>query len=1699
MTIEPEPYGPVDTYYYGDGSSEYHLSFGMEPSTDYTVTLAPGMEDVYGNAIESELVVRFTTAPYDPSLQLQTPGDMGFYNAYNERTELFVAHRNVSEIGFRLSSVTEAGLVDAFTSDRYYSGYNIVDDLPSSETQVLREWAMASEAPFNALRYDLLSLGSAEPVTCPDAPPARLAVGDVAVVISDPDPVRARATPVDGEIIDLLYRGYALPVVGGPICEGAALWWQVELRDGQSAWVAEGVGDEYFLDVQSKGEQTPVVFEGSDALAPGMYLLRASSEETLINSGIQKHLLFVSTAVLTLKTSPDEVVVWATDVNTGQPVANAPITVYDAKFGEVGSGVTDADGLLRLDVPRAEDYQARMAVLNDGAQFGVGMSNWSNGIEPYSFGVPLDTLPAPYNAYVYTDRPIYRPDQPVYFRGIVRAVDDASYTLPDVQTVDIAIFEQNTGEELYRETLPLTDFGTFSGEYHIAADAPLGFYRLAVRLPNESELTPYGGAGVSFGVAEYRAPEYQVTVSPEADEVTQGDTIRATVDARYFFGGAVSGATADYSVLATPFYFNYEGPGYYSWGDFDADAGASEFYYYGGSTVTSGTLTLDENGQAVIEFPATLEDVTQSALFTIEATVVDESGQAVSGRAEVIGHKGLLYVGVHPTEYVVTAGDEATVDLIAVDWDSQPIAGQSIDVEVVERRWSSVQEQDDYGRTVWTSEVEEIPVTTGQATTGADGTAQFSFTPPAGGTYKVRASTTDSADNTVIAADTIWVSGENYVAWRQQNSNRIDLVADKRDYDIGDTAEILITSPFQGASEALITVERGGVLTTERVTMDSNSYVYQLPITEDFAPTVYVSATVVHGVDENNPVAGFRSGLVQLNVENTRKQITLDISTDVEQAGPGDTVNYTVRATDYAGEPVAAEVGVSLTDLAVLTLADSNSPDLLNFYYGTIPLSVLTSTPLTINTDQITQTVIDTIKGGGGGFGEGGIFDIREEFVDTPYWNATLVTDADGVVTFAITLPDNLTTWRLDARAVTSGADGDTLVGQETHELVSTKPVLIRPVTPRFFVVGDRVMLGAIVNNNTGSDLSVEVGIEAENVSFDEGVETVQTVTVPAGSRQRVDWPVTVGDGLTVDVTFYASADNGAYTDASKPPLGLGDDRLLPVFRYSAPETVGTAGVLEDGGSVTEAIALPANTDVISGGALEVRLDPSLAATTLDALGVLENFPHQCIEQTISRFLPNIMTYRALDELGLADPEMEQALNYSVNQALQKLAAEQKVDGGWGWFVSEPSNSLVTAYALIGLTEAEAQGFAVEPSLISGAQRFVRSRLTAVSSGTSTSALNRQAFLLYALAYSGDPDVARTSSLYELRSRLSHYAQALLAMTSNLIDPMDGRARTLISDLANSVALSATGAHWDEDFNDTFNWNTNTRSTALALDAFMQIDPENGLLPNVVRWLVSARSGDAWETTQETAWSVMALTDWMAFTGELNPDYTFSAAVNGDTLAEGVASPDTVKETTALRVAVADLLAGEANRLLIERSDGPGNLYYTARLNVYLPVPEIEPANRGIILERRYVMAGDETGTPITEARVGDTVQVRLTIIAPNDLNYAVIEDPIPAGTDAVDPNLNTSQQIGTRPELNRTDPLSQGWGWWWFSRTEFRDEKVVLYASYLPAGTYEFVYTLQVGLEGVYNVIPPTGQEFYFPEVYGRGAGSVFTVLPAE
>jgi uncharacterized protein YfaS (alpha-2-macroglobulin family) len=164
----------------------------------------------------------------------------------------------------------------------------------------------------------------------------------------------------------------------------------------------------------------------------------------------------------------------------------------------------------------------------------------------------------------------------------------------------------------------------------------------------------------------------------------------------------------------------------------------------------------------------------------------------------------------------------------------------------------------------------------------------------------------------------------------------------------------------------------------------------------------------------------------------------------------------------------------------------------------------------------------------------------------------------------------------------------------------------------------------------------------------------------------------------------------------------------------------------------------------------------------------------------------------------------------------------------------------------------------------------------------------------------------------------------------------------------------------------------------------------------------------------------------------------------------------------------------------------------------------VRAVNRGVIVAREYRLktntcggAGQPDCPLITEAQAGQDIQVTVTLIAPNDLYYLVLEDPIPAGAEAVDTSLLTTSVVGQPPELRASDPLYYGWGWWWFSNTDLRDEKVVLFATYLPKGTYEYTYTLHAALPGTYKVIPTQAREFYFPEVFGRGDGALFTIRP--
>ncbi len=565
-----------------------------------------------------------------------------------------------------------------------------------------------------------------------------------------------------------------------------------------------------------------------------------------------------------------------------------------------------------------------------------------------------------------------------------------------------------------------------------------------------------------------------------------------------------------------------------------------------------------------------------------------------------------------------------------------------------------------------------------------------------------------------------------------------------------------------------------------------------------------------------------------------------------------------------------------------------------------------------------------TAMGGGAAAPEG--VEVRADFADTAFWTARLLTDAQGKASTTVTLPDNLTTWV--ARSV--GLTGETWVGEGQTEVVATKALLVRPVTPRFLVVDDHVQFAANVANNTDAALDVEVRLGADGLAIDAETPEFQTASIAPHSEAKVTWWATVEDVERADLVF--SAVSGTYSDASKPRLATGPNNTLMVLRYSAPDTVGTAGQLVDGGTRTEAIALPPELDARR-GQLTVQLDPSLAAGMREGLEYLEHYEYECTEQTVSRFLPNVLTYQALRSLGIDQPELAARLPDLLDEGLSELYAQQNPDGGWGWWYraeAPQSNPYVSGYVIFALLKARQADLTVDRQVLSQGLAYLAAQIEPLRNISAYREANRQAWLLYVLSEGNAVQRGDLDQLFDQRDRLSTYARAYLAQAIWLQSPDDARLKTLLSDLNNAAILSASGAHWEEAHHDWWAMNTDTRSTAIVLDTLVRLDPDNELLPNVVRWLMVARRAGIWETTQETAWALIALTNWMVETGELDASYDFALYINDAQQASATASRETIQQNVRVSVPVSELRADTTNALTVARTSGAGRLYYTA-------------------------------------------------------------------------------------------------------------------------------------------------------------------------
>ena len=1460
------------------------------------------------------------------------------------------------------------------------------------------------------------------------------------------------------------------------------------------------------------------ILGGDTPLGRGHYLLTATPSRTW-NGEEEKYRqqLFISvvdTAML-MKHASGELVVWALDYDTGEPLEG--VSVQAASMGQMAEspyleGDTDANGVVRISIPVEEGhdeapYWLYVSKIDEAEHFGVSATWWDAGVSPWSMDVPTTTYFPGHRAHLYAERPLYRPGEMIHLKGVIRFDNDGTYAIPADDEEFMLRLSNPRGKVVAITPVELSELGTFSVATTLPDDASIGYYAVSV-----NDVDGRAIARTSFRVEEFRPPEFQVKVASSDADYVVGDSIAAEALASFFFGGSVTGAAVRWYAQTRPAVLRVAGYEDFTFWD---RANANRFGYYRNESLANEETTTDSSGKSRLDVIGEFGEGRETTELTIGATVTDTSGQAITDSTSVTVHPANWYVGIRPESRLGTAGEPTTIHLVSVDFRGRPAPERPVAVRLHKREWIRTFRSDGGGHFEYELQETEVDVRT--VTTDAAGEGSVDLNPKAPGSYLVVGESRDEQGRVTRSAQYLWVRGEGPASWPEPDNGAIELIADRERYEVGDVAEILAPASFAGAT-GLVTFERGGVLTTEVRDFPTNSEVLRIPIEDWHIPNVFIGVSLYRPPTEEDPYPRYNVGYAELRVSPAARQLEVSIRPDRAQAQPGDTLAYLLQVNDADGNGVEADISVAVVDQAVLSLLDDIAPDGMDVFWRNRGLGVRTSTSLTVSNDALNRRFQDRARGDistgrfnatatatlevqyfpatGGGEpsepvpnltrGQAAEQTLRSNFRNTALWLGQLRTDSDGRARFQLPLPDNATTWRIRARA----ADAETNVGSVETELLVTTPLLIRPALPRFLRVGDEVVLRTLVRNGTAAWKRVHVSIETDGVLLKEQARRSERIS--AGRSSAFGWTARAEQEGTAIIRLRAVS--GRDNDAV--------EISIPVLPAVTPESTATGGVVKNH-PVVEAILLPVD-ELTRQGSLEIAVQASLVGTLEDELKRL--LPDGRVESNVG-IASRIMALVAVEQ---ANPSgLTNQLSEQVRTDIQALTSKQRNDGGWAWCrTCDESHTLVSAWVLLALSEAVEAEFDVPHEVYTKAAEHVSNKRT------SSSSRDLRAFLHYVAVRSASAD--ETQSLAEDlqqmvdrdRDELRSWGRAylILGLLSAGYDREHESVRLLLNDLSAAALPSANGNQWSDQQLSGSMHNSNVRTTAIILGALVEADPDHPLIEETVRWLVRARAARRWQSSVERAQAMSSLGAFADLTDENRADYDYRVLLDTMELLDGAfdASVGDVRDGVEVPL---DALGSEGLSLLHFERDpsADGRMYYTLNLRYATPATEVSALNRGFGVSRRYSLL-DDPGREVNSAVLGEVVRVELSVVTPAARHFVTITDHLPAGLEPIVPQLNVvSPWLRRQLADDRTNAVGFGsagysapWFFWYYSpwkQVDTRDEGVTLSAQQLTEGVYRYVYYARATTPGDFFVAPAHAQESYFAEVFGRGDSSRFIV----
>ncbi len=1194
---------------------------------------------------------------------------------------------------------------------------------------------------------------------------------------------------------------------------------------------------------------------------------------------------------------------WVTQLTTGAPVSGATVAMTPLSNRD---GTTNAVGLAHLESPETSRSRSLIARYgNDAAILNqVGTSGGSEGDQV---------------RWVFVDdRHLYKPGETVRIKGWARRLDTNKHG--DIAGVTGWIDEvqwtatDSRGVELGKGTTGLSARGGFDLSFELPEGVNLGqaYVRFQPKHVGRSDFEQRW-AQHTVQVQEFRRPEFEVSMRVDEGPHLVGGDATATVSGRYFTGGALPDAEVTWGVTSSA--ASYAPPG---WDEFTFGTWVPWWRSWNHSSNNQPPLnwsaTTDAEGEHALAMRFVEVTPPRASTVSLDATITDVNRQAWKASSSFIVHPADVYVGVRTERSYLSAGEPIAGSFVVTDIDGAIVAGRPVTVVAT---LTSYQQKSGEWKQV------EIAKRELSATSSADGAVEFELLAgnadetALGGRWAVVASVTDVSGRANQSERTLWAAGgaPPVSATDGLPFEDVELVPDRKEYEDGEVAKVLVQAPFAPAY-GILTIEREGIVEERALVLDEPTTVLEIPITDAYVPNIHVHVELVGAKPRDvgtleisdtlldpPPRPAYAQGQIKLSVPPIRRALDIAVVPRDDELLPGASTVLDLTVTGHDGEPVTdAEVAVIVVDEALFALSGHTVPDPLGVLYP----ERSTDTRTHRGRAAVRLSGIRWDKAAGewrfanldGDEGEGAD-DMNSPFAYemTSKLQSLGYVDGGESAMFARGMP--VMADAMPESAAPVGGAGEPPVAMRTNfdavaafvpdALTDSAGKIAVPIEMPDSLTRYRIITVALDTNRRAGKAegamtvrlplmvrpsaprflswgdTCELPVVLQNgMAHDMVVDVAlaasnavltegagKRVTVPANDRVELRFGVATADVGTAAFQFVASAEGAA--DAARVSF--------PVWTPATSETFAAVGVVDEGG-VAQTVRMP--NDVITAfGGLEVSTSSTALASLSDAFLYLYEYPYGCTEQRASRTLGTLAMLDVVDAwTGLAGMPSRSEVLAQVQLDVVEITARQHASGGFGWWTNDDIQPYLTVHATAALLAAREADLEVPGDSLERALAV----LTNLPYDTEYERRVVAAYAASVLARGGSKPWGmvrdQLAAVRNVRELPADAVAWLLDATGYAAGALDAERALLQSELVNRVHESTSKAHITTAANEEASFvilSSDRRSDALATSALINAAPSSDVIIKLVRGLQGERIKGRWRTTQENVFVLQAL------------------------------------------------------------------------------------------------------------------------------------------------------------------------------------------------------------------------------------------------